>query len=284
MLRRSVVLAGMVAGSVVHGAQAQTMRSFTATRAASGEKLLRATLDFHAGNARVSGVPGDQLFQVLMRYDAERFVPVQQFEPRSGTLHLGLAPVGAVGVRVTSRAQLSQTAAFSFSRDVPLALTANFGASEAELELGGLTLTSLDVHASATRGTVNFGTPNRGSCRMANFSVTAGQLDIRRVANSNCREILVEGAAGKAILSFDGSWNGDVTLTVNMSMGGLTLRLPSGTGVRINSNRFLSTLNADGLVREDGGWVSTGYAQAQHKLMVELKTSVAGVNLEWLPR
>jgi hypothetical protein len=284
MMPRSVVFAGLVASAAAPSLSAQAMRNFTASRAVAGEKLVRASLDFHGGNVTVSPATSDELFHVLMRYDAERFVPVQDYEPRTGILHLGLRPVGATGVRVTSRAQLAQSAEFSFARDVPLMLSANFGAAEATLDLGGLTLNELDVHASATRGQVDFDVPNRGTCRLASFSITAGQLEVRRLANAGCYQVRVEGAAGNAILGFDGVWRRDVTLVVDMSMGGLTLRLPRGTGVRLTTSRFLTTLNTEGLLKQEDGWISAGFAQAPHKLNVELKTSVGRVNLEWIPR
>jgi hypothetical protein len=282
MLRRSMFVAGLMAGASAMSLPAQTMRNFTATRNVAGEKLIRASLDFHGGTVSVAPLTGAGLFHVLMRYDADRFVPVQEYEPRTGILRLGLQPVGATAVRVTSRAQLAQTAQFSFARDVPLMLSANFGASEANLELGELTLSQLDVRASATRGQVSFGAPNRGSCRLATFTIAAGQLEVMHLANSGCYEVRLDGAAGNAILGFDGSWRRDITLIVDLSMGGLTLRLPKGTGVRLNSNRFLTSLSAEGLIKQEGGWISAGYAQAPHKLNVELKTSVAGVNLEWM--
>ncbi len=285
MIRHTVIVAGLVAGAA--GTQAtslaaQTMRTFTAARNVAGERVLRASLDFHGGTVSVEPLGGKELFHVLMRYDADRFVPIQDYEPRTGMLHLGLQPVGVTGVRVTSRAQLSQTAQFSFARDVPLMLSANFAASEASLQLGGLTLDELDVHASATRGQVRFDTPNRGNCRLAAFTVAAGQLEVMHLANAGCNEVHVEGAAGNVILGFDGTWRRDITLIVDMSMGGLTLRLPAGTGVQLNSNRFLTSVNAQGLVTQDGGWISEGFSKAPHKLNVELKTSVAGVNLEWI--
>lgn len=287
MLPRSILLAGAVAGAVgpaTHAASAQTMRTFSATRPVAGEKLVRATLDFHGGTIAIGSLTGNELFHVLLRYDADRFVPLQEYEPRTGILHLGLQPVGVTGVRVTSRAQLAQTAQFAFNRSVPLMLTANMGASEASLELGDLTLDAVEVRASATRGRVSFASPNRGSCRQATFSVTAGQLEVEHLANAGCYQVRVDGAAGSAVLSFDGSWRRDITLTVDLSMGGLTLRLPKGTGVRLSGSRFLSTLETSGLQKDGDDWISAGYAGAPRKLTVELKTSVAGVSLEWIDR
>lgn len=285
-LRRcTLVVVGLVAAAVTAASAplaAQTMRSFSAVRNVAGERVLRASLDFHGGTVSVAPLDGKGLFHILMRYDADRFVPIQDYEPRTGLLHLGLQPVGVTGVRVTSRAQLAQTAQFTFARDVPLILSASFGASEAQLQLGGLTLNELDVHASATRGEVRFDTPNRGNCRLAAFTVAAGQLEVMHLANAGCNEVHVAGAAGNVILDFDGAWRHDITLLVDMSMGGLTLRLPAGTGVQLNSNRFLTSFNAQGLVKQGDGWISEGFEQAAHKLNVELKTSVAGVNVEWI--
>ena len=99
--------------------------------------------------------------------------PVHRYDPRTGILRLGLEGNGSAGLRVTTRAQMAQRADFDFSPTVPLILEANLGASDATLDLGGMTILSLTVRGGASRSAVTFATPNQGECTRADFTLGA---------------------------------------------------------------------------------------------------------------
>lgn len=283
MTPRSAALALWSAGALLAlPAHAQTMRSFTATRGIMAERQVIATLDFGAGAVRVGPAAASQLYRMEVRYDADRFRPTQQYDPRTGILRLGLESIGKGGMRVTSRSQLEQTGNFAFSRIVPLSLSANLGASEANLELGGLTLTDLTVRSGVSRATIAFGSPMRGECRHATFTVGAGEIDITGLANAGCREVRLEGGIGRATLEFTGAWKRDARVTVAMSMGAVTLRIARGTGVRLDASRFLSALSADGLERDGKTWTTPRFDEAKRKITVELNTTVASIDVDWI--
>ncbi len=261
----------------------QTLRSYTASRSLSGaQPPLRTTLDFGAGRVVVRAGDSGTLYDVRLRYDAERYTPIHSYDQRTGILHLGVQSMGGGGLRVTSRGQLEQVARFEFAPGVPLFLDANLGASEAVLELGGLTLVQLAVHSGATRGTIDFSRPTLGECREADFGVGAAELVALQLANAGCAEVRVEGGVGRAVLDFSGRWRRNVRVIGQLSMGTLTLRLPKGTGLRITAQRFLTRLPTDGLERVGNGWRTPGYTDAARKVDLELTTNVAGVEVEWI--
>lgn len=277
----AVLFVGAV-GPTMHHAAAQTMRAFTASRAVGRERQLRATLEFGAGQLRLAPASTGQLYRMQLRYDAERYTPVQQYEPRTGILRLGLESVGKSGVRVSSRNQLAQTIDVGFSATVPLALTANLGASDAELDLGGLTLTEFTLRSGATRGTVDFSAPTRGTCRSATFSVGATEITVLHLANAACGEVRIDGGVGRASLDFGGQWRRNARVVIELAMGSVTLRIPRGTGVRLVTERFLSPIDAEGLEKQGKTWTTPGFDAAARKVDVELKTAMAGVKIEWI--
>ncbi|MES2306815.1 MAG: hypothetical protein V4558_15030 [Gemmatimonadota bacterium] len=278
--QRALVLAMVVA--TANTLSAQTMRSFNATRPAAGERMLRATLDFGAGRVVVQPGSSGSLYRAVLRYDAERAAPVQDYDARTGILHLGLEAVGGGGVRVTSRAQLDQTGRFEFSPDIPLSFTANLGAADATMDLGGTTLVDLAIWSGATRSSLTFSRPTKGECRKASFTVGASELDVRQLANAGCDEITVEGGVGRATLGFEGEWRRNSAVAVALSMGTLTLRVPRGVGLQITAGRFLTSLDVEGLIKRGNVWSTEGFSIAPRKLTIELKTSMAGVNVEWV--
>jgi hypothetical protein len=278
-LTAALVLALTVAAPLA----AQTMRNYTARRPLAGaQPPLRTTLDFGAGRVVVRAGAADELYRVGLRYDGDRYTPIHRYDPRTGILHLGVRSVGGAGLRVTSRSQLEQVARFEFAPSVPLLLAANLGASEAVLDLGGLNLVELAVRSGATRGTVDVSRPTTGDCREALFSVGAAELVALRLANAGCAEVRVEGGVGRAVLDFTGAWRRDILVSAELSMGTLTLRVPRGTGVLVTAERFLTRFAVEGLERRDDTWTTPSFATADRKLTVELKTNVAGFEVEWV--
>ncbi len=262
---------------------AQTMRTYGASRpVADAQPPLRTTLEFGAGRVVVRAGADDALYDVGLRYDADRYTPLHRYDPRTGILQLGLKTVGGTGLRVTSRGQLEQVARFAFAPTVPIILQAHLGASEAVLDLGGLTLVELVVRSGVTRGTVDFSSPTRGDCREALFSVGAAELVAMRLANAGCAEVRVEGGVGRAVLDFTGSWRRNTRLTAELSMGTLTLRIPRGTGVRVTADRFLTRFDLDDFARTGNTWSTPDFAGATRTLSVALTTNVAGFEVEWV--
>ncbi len=285
MGRTHIMLALLTASSAsapLASLGAQTMRAFSASRPASGERQLRASIDFAAGAVQVRPAGDKQLYGVRMKYDADRFAPIQQYDARVGILRLGLESVGKGGMRVTSRSQLEQTAVFEFSPSVPLALTAHLGASEGTLELGGLALTELTVRGGASRSTVSFSRPTRGECRSATFGVGATEVKVERLANAGCAQVRVEGGVGRAVLDFRGTWRRNAQVSVDLAMGTLTLRIPRGTGVQLVTDRFLSPIDATGLERVGKTWSTPQFDKAARQVTVQLKAAMVGVQVEWV--
>ncbi len=283
---RIVLRAPTVVGAMLLCAplSAQTMRNYSAGRpvAEAAQPPLRALLEFGAGRVLVRASTGNALYDAKLRYDAERFTPIHQYQPRTGTLRLGLESIGRAGIRVTSRNHLEQVARFEFAPSVPLSLEAALGSSDAVLDLGDLTLNELYVRSGATRGTVDFTTPTRGECRQALFAVGAAELMAMRMANAGCERVRVEGGMGRAVLDFSGTWRRNVQIEAALAMGSLTLRIPRDVAVQVSAERFLTRLNVKGLERDGNVWRTPGFAEATRKLSLELKASVSGMEIEWI--
>ena len=259
------------------------MRTFSVTRPVAMERFLHVTLDFGGGTVLiVSGGRRANSYGAKLRYDADRSEPAHAYDTRTGILHLGVVSIGSMGVRVTSRAQLEQAGRFEFSPDVPLALDATLGASDATIDLGGLTLTQLELRSTATHATVDFSQPTRGSCKSATFTVGAADVTVRHLAQAGCESLRVDGGVGSVALTFDGAWRRDVALVVDLALGSLTLQLPRGTGVQLTGERFLAPFDSKGFVRAGDTWTTPGFDRALHKLTVELKASMVGIDVQWL--
>jgi hypothetical protein len=217
-----------------------------------------------------------------LSYDDNRFVPLSDFDATGGSVLLGLKAAGDAGVRVVSRNQLQQVAAVAFSPRVDLALDLTLGAVDADVELGGLRVSTLDLKTGASRSVVRFSQPNLSRCRSAHFSAGAAELSVIGLGNSRCDDIEFEGGVGRVTLDFSGAWTSSARVQVKMAVGELTLRLPRKAGVRIAMDKFLSSFAPAGLVPRGTQFVSPGYDRSQRKLDLDLTTAMGGVNVEWV--
>ncbi|HEX7337337.1 MAG TPA: hypothetical protein VF252_09020 [Gemmatimonadales bacterium] len=262
--------------------QAQTMRPFSTFRQMHGETRLDAQLEYAAGSLRM--MPGDQneLYRMDLSYDGDRFVPVSDYDAARGSVNLGLKSSGSAGVRVSSRNQLQQVASVVLSPRVDLSLELNLGAADAEVELGGLRLNTLELNTGASRTSVAFSRPNAMRCRRAAFSAGAAEISITGLGNSRCDEIAFDGGVGSVTLDFSGSWSSSSRAKVTMAMGGLTLRLPRNVGVRVTMEKFLSSFEPAGLVRQGNAFVSANYARTARHLDLDITSAMGDVNIEWV--
>ena len=261
---------------------AQQMREFSSARQRHGEGRLATRLDFGAGSLRLVPGPATRLYGLQLTYDVERFRPISRFDPVAGSVHLGLESTGRSGIRVSSREHLQQTALVQLSPSVALALDVALGAVDADIELGGLRLTSLRIGTGASRSTIRFSTPNLARCTAAVIEAGAAEVALSGLGNSRCDRITFSGGVGTALLDLSGVWTSDATLDVSMTMGELTLRLPRHVGVRVEMAKFLSSFAAAGWTRDGDTYLSPGYAAAERKVDISLSTTIGNVNVEWL--
>jgi hypothetical protein len=277
------LLLAMIFGLGSTVAQAQAMRPFVTFRQMHGETRLGAKLEYAAGTLRiVPGKPGE-LYRMDLTYDDSRFVPLSDFDAGQGAVLLGLRATGISGVRVVSRNQLEQVAAVAFSPRVDLSLSLALGAVEADVELGGLSVSNLQVESGASRSVVRFSQPNLTRCARASFRAGAAELLVTGLGNSRCSSIAFEGGVGKVTLDFSGAWSSNARVQAQMAMGELTLRLPRKVGVRLAMDRFLSSFAPSGLVAQgENEFVSPNYKAAARKLDLELSAAMGGVNIEWV--
>lgn len=279
MIRAAITLALVLwAGAV----QAQTMRPFTTFRQLHGETRLATRLEYAAGSLRVAPGTPAELYRMDLSYDEDRYFPLSDFDAASGSVVLGLKPSGDGGVRVVSRKQLNQIAAVAFSPRVDLTLDLTLGAVDADLELGGLRVTRLNVKTGASRSVIRFSQPNGSRCERATISAGAAEISVLGLGNSRCDEIEFEGGMGKVTLDFAGMWTSSARVDVKMAVGELNLRLPRRPGVRITMDKFLSSFEPAGLMRRGNQFVSPNYDRSQRRLDIDLTTAMGGVNVEWV--
>lgn len=285
MISRALALlaatVGLVAALDTPPLSAQSMRDFSAARQRHGASRLVVRLDFGAGTVDLRPGPADDLYRYDVRYDADRFSPLVDFDASASSVSLGLRNTGGAGLRVSNRHQLQQAASVQLSPDVALALEASLGAVEGDIELGGLGLTDFRLSTGASRTTVSFSRPNRMRCTSALFLARATELSIERLGNSRCGRVVLKASMGAVSLDLSGAWQDGDSLDVTVTVGELTIHVPRTVGLRVRADKFLASMPDEGWTRSGNEILSPGYPAATRKLNLSLDANVGSVRFDW---
>jgi len=257
-------------------AGAQDWRTLSRGQEYNGEKALKVDLEYGAGRLGIQPAAHGVLYRASIRYDADLFEPVLDFG--SDALRIGIGNGEIHGRRNMKGGSLD----LRLGPQAPLDLDLKFGATEANLELGGLRVRNLKVSTGASATTLRFSKPNLDACQRAEIEVGAARLEAIGLGNLNARELEVNGGVGEVVLDFTGAWRNDVNAQVHMGLGSLTLRVPNGLGVSVQKDGILSGFDSQGLTKRGNVYYSDGFNRAGHKLAVKLDAAFGSIRVEWV--
>lgn len=277
MDRRLLALTAALSTACAAPVGAQDWRDLTSFRQRADEERLEVQVRYGAGRLMIgSGTSAGELYRVGMRYNPDLFDPITDYQ--SGRLRVGLEGVGG-SIRMGRHGPGELD--LRLSPDVPLDLDLDFGAVEAEIELGGLMLHGLDIETGASQTRVRFSTPNAAACDRLALSMGAASFEAVGLGNANCAEINVEGGVGEVTLDFSGDWRRNMEADISMALGSLTLVVPSDVGVRVDKDTFLTSFDSPRFEKRDDVYYSTNWDSARHRLDVDLSGAFGSVNIRW---
>jgi hypothetical protein len=275
------LLAVAVAGTVP--ATAQSWRTESLSRQVHGEEQLALEVRFAAGVLRIA--PGDPatLYNAELRYDADLFRSEAEYTPADRHLLLG--------VTLRDRRhdlhwddELPQYLDLSLSPAVPLALELEFGAAQAEIDLGGLSLMAAEIRTGASASQIAFTAPNRIRCRGLEVVAGGAEFAMEGLGNARCERIEFHGGAGDLTLGFTGAWDSGTETRVEIGVGvaELTLRLPTDIGVSVDLSRFLASFERDRFVRRGDRYYTRNFDDASVKLFIDIRAALGVIDVDWV--
>lgn len=259
---------------------AQSFRTVTLTRQAHGEEDLRVDVRFAEGRLHLVAGSPSALYRARLAYDEDRATHVTTYDSRRRQLRLEVTKVRG-GDGNGKRHELD----LALSPNVPTRLDFTFGAANAQLDLGGLAISRMDLSTGASESTVDFSQPNRVACDRLSLKAGAAEIQLLRLGNARCRRIEVAGAAGAFTLDFTGAWEAgaETRVSVKMGIGEMTLRLPASLGVAVDLTRLFVGFDREGFTRRGGRYYSANYDTAAATLFVDIDAALGDIMVEWVP-
>ncbi|HIF06865.1 MAG TPA: hypothetical protein EYQ64_07895 [Gemmatimonadetes bacterium] len=143
-MRKSIsgwVCAALIIGlGVVDGAQGQSQRTVTMSRQLENEQSLDVNVRYGAGRFSVGPAEAGLLYHMQMEYDEDVFEPLAEY--RGSSLLIGTETVGR---RFRFGDYKSGEMELALLTEVPMDLNMDFGAVRADIDLGGIPLTRLEI-------------------------------------------------------------------------------------------------------------------------------------------
>lgn len=279
-MRRTPTWALLLCGALLSlpgGLAAQNWRTVTMSRQRSGEENLRVQVTYGAGRFKVRSAEGGLLYRMQVRYDEDVFVPRADFEGRR--LQLGVENVGkSIRMGKTQSGEMD----LLLARDLPMDLDLEFGAVRGDVDLGGISITRLQLKTGASESVVDVSEPNTSDMRQATFEVGAADFTARHLGNLNARSIEVNAGIGEIKLWFTGEWTQDATVDLHMGLGSLELVFPEGLGVRLTKDSFLTSVDTEGLVKRGDSYYSLDWESADRKVTIDLNAAFGSVDVRWV--
>lgn len=258
--------------------QAQTWRTVTMSRQTSDEDALRVLVRYGVGEFKVRAADSGVLYRMHLRYDEDAFEPRAEYGSRR--LELGVESLRkSINIgRRNSGGEMD----LRLGTGIPMDLDLEFGAVRGDLDLGGLSLTGLELSTGASESTVDVSRPNPVPMDRATFEVGAADFTARNLGNLNAERIQVDAGIGEVSLWFDGAWERDARVSLKMGLGSLRLHFPEGLGVRLSKDSFLTSLDSEGLVKRGDAYYSLDWETAERKVTLDLDAAFGSVKVLWV--
>lgn len=162
--------------------------------------------------------------------------------------------------------------------NTPMDLIISAGAYDGTLELGGLSLKSLEVKDGASHVDLSFTKPNPIEMSILRYSTGASDVKLTGLANANFSTLTFSGGAGNYTLDFSGDLQQDAVVTIDSGLGNLSLIIPDkvntkvtveGAAVNINHGPSWSQNGKDYAQKGDGPSLTIVIKMAAGNLLID---------------
>ena len=146
-----------------------------------------------------------------------------------------------------------------FGKQRPFALTIETGASDFELDLGGIPLSRLMVRQGAGKVELGFPIPNPEPMQLLEISSGAAGIELENLANANFSEMRLSGGAASYELDFGGALSRDAEVNIETGLSAVVVSVPSSTATRVVAETTLGSVDVgDGFTKREGAFLTEG--------------------------
>lgn len=264
---RAIAPLAIVALAIAAPAQAQHWRTLDASRQLRDTSALAVRVVFGAGKMDLKPFAGAMLYRMNLKYDGDRTEPLAEYDSAAHTLSLG---VRSHGMKFSGGEKEAGALNAELSSRVPMDLTLELGAVQADVQLGGLRLTDLALKGGAAEIILRFDERNTERLRSMSLDVGAAEVKILRAGNSGVERVRANVGVGALDLDLGGAATRDVDVSASVAIGDFTLHVPQDVGVYVDASTFLASFDKVELMKRGDGWYTPNFDTATRHVRVRV--------------
>jgi hypothetical protein len=134
----------------------------------------------------------------------------------------------------------------------PMDLAIVSGAYDGTIELGGLSLKSLEVKDGASNVNVSFSKLNPVAMSILQYTTGASDVKLTGLANANFSTMTFSGGAGNFTLDFGGDLQKDAVITIDSGFGNVSLIIPKDVNAKVAVESAAVNINHGSSWSQDG--------------------------------
>jgi len=165
----------------------------------------------------------------------------------------------------------------SLTRNIPINLQIEGGASDNDFDFTGLQLTNLTIKQGASDTSIRFDSPNPIVMEELSYTTGASSAEILGLGFANFKRMTLSGGAGDYTLDFTGALSQDAVVDIKAGISNITIIIPAGMNAIIINKGTISNINSEGT------WLLTDdtYTTMEEgmTLTINLDMAVGNVNL-----
>jgi hypothetical protein len=156
----------------------------------------------------------------------------------------------------------------------PFTLTIVTGASEFDLDLGGVPLKALSVRQGVGRFNLDFSAPNPVPMTLLEVSSGAAGIVLENLSNANFSRMHLSGGAADYRLDFGGELERSAEVMIEAGLSGVEIAVRGSTAAEIVAETTLGSVDVgDGFTMKEGAFL-TGAAIAGEQPLLTIRAGV----------
>jgi hypothetical protein len=156
-----------------------------------------------------------------------------------------------------------------FSKQRPFALTIDTGASEFDLDLGGVSIHGLTVRQGAGKFELDFSEPNPHPMELLEVSSGAAGIELDHLANANFSEMRLSGGAAGYELDFGGVLSRDARVSIETGLASVEISVLASMAARIVAETTVGSVEVgDGFTKQEGAFLTDGAVAGNTPVLV----------------
>ncbi len=281
--RPSIIMLSCLAVILCSALQARDRQTLEKNAPADAEvKKIHLEADLGAVELVLGAHDGGDLYTAEVRYDADKVRAEINYEKSGSSADLYL-----FSEKTRKNLDLDTDDCrwrVSLSRGYVWDIELDAGVADGKIDLSGLPIESMGIDQGVSDCKIIFSEPNPTEMRRLSINGGVGELEIIGLGYANVRDVEFDGGTGEVVLNYDGFQRGTQTASIDMGVGSVTIEIPKGLPVRVESDdNWLNSISVPKAFFDevdDGVYETEGYEDAGYGLDITLDVGIGSAKIK----